>query len=684
MPSAPQLVPLVELQIGGVWTDVTSYTDCRQSPISATRGRQDEQAALSPSKANLRFNNADGRFSPRNPNGPWYGSFGRNTPCRISLPTYGYRFHGEISEWPTTWDHSGRIAWTPVVASGITRRLSQGAPPLSGPLELWVDAQGASNVVGYWPMTDPVGSSSMASALSGGSAMVLEGTPRPRRAPTSDSAARGAIPVLNNGSFRAVPPGGTYSAFLLSVPAAGDTNDTTLYRVLTTGTVDRWEIRYFTAGTLQLRGFNGGVSVVTSAAIGALNGVPAFVRMHWYQSGGNVVWWLVLYNYATGAELATTSGSFAGTAGVANQVQFNSDRAAANIAVGQLVLMTTDQYPAIGAAYRGYAGETAGRRIERLCAAQSVPLVTVGNLDATELMGPQTAIPLLDLLAECEAADLGYLYEPREAFGLAYRTRESLYSQAAQASIPYTSLRSLEPVEDDQKTRNDVTVSRVRGSSARAVLSTGPLSVLSPPNGVGRYQDSVSLNLYADTQLETQAQWRLALGTIDEPRYPVIGADITAYAGALKLAASGIDVGDLLTVTSTPKWMPPGGADVLALGYTEVLGPHSWQVSWNCAPGTLYDNAFTLDDTARGRLDATTAVTTEALDTTETGIDYSTETLSGAVADVPYNIVIGGEEMTVTAATASLLTVTRSVNGVVKSHLTGQQIRLATPAYLAL
>jgi hypothetical protein len=58
--------------------------------------------------------------------------------------------------------------------------------------------------------------------------------------------------------------------------------------------------------------------------------------------------------------------------------------------------------------------------------------------------------------------------------------------------------------------------------------------------------------------------------------------------------------------------------------------------------------------------------------------------MSGAVADVPYNIVIGGEEMTVTAATASLLTVVRSVNGVVKSHLTGQQIRLATPAYLAL
>lgn len=684
MPTAPQLVPLVELQIGGVWTDVTSYTDCSQVPISITRGRQDEQSALSPSKATLRLNNVSGRFSPRNPTGPYYGQFGRNTPCRISLPTYGYRFHGEISEWPTTWDYSERAAWSTVVASGITRRLSQGAPPLAGSLERWVDAQGGAAVAGYWPMTDPAGSSVLASALAGGSAMVPEGASLPRLAANSDFAASGAIPVLNNGSFRAVPNGGTYSAFLLSVPTAGDTNDTTLYRVLTTGTVDRWELRYFTAGTLQVRGFTGGASVVTSAAIGALNGVPAFVRFHWYQNGGNVDWFLVLYSYATGALLTTVAGSIVGTAGVATQVQFNSDRAAANIAVGQLVIMSTDLYPAIGPAFRGYAGETAGRRIERLCTENSVPLATVGNLDATELMGPQTAIPLLELLAECEAADMGYLYEPRATFGLAYRTRESLYNQAVQAAIPYTQLRDLQPVEDDQRTRNDVTVTRERGSSARAVLAAGALSVQSPPNGVGRYQDSVTVNLYADTQLPYQADWRLALGTIDEPRYPVIGADITSYAGALKLATSGLDVGNLLSITGTPKWVPPGGIAVLALGYTETLGPHRWELAFNCAPAVLFDDVFTLDDTTRGRLDATTAVTNEALDTTETGVDYTGEVLSGAVGDVPYGVVIGGEEMTVSAATAALLTVTRSVNGVVKSHLTGQQIRLASPAYLAL
>lgn len=678
---------IVEISVAGVWTNVSTYVASVRDSVRITRGRQDEQSGLEASKATFSLNNRDGRFSPRNPNGAYYGSIGRNTPVRISLPTYGYRFYGEISEWPSVWDESGQDAWTKVEASGITRRLSQGAPPLAGALERWVDAAGGANIVAYWPMTDPAGSTTLASGLASGSAMVQEGTSLPRLAANNDFAASGAIPVLNNGSFRATPNGGTYSAFLLSVPAAGDTNDTTLYRVLTGGTVDRWELRYFTAGTLQVRGFTGGASVVTSAAIGALNGVPAFVRFHWYQNGGNVDWFLVLYSYATGAQLATVSGSFAGTAGTATQVQFNSDRAAANIAVGQLVVMSTDQYPAIGAAYRGYAGETAGRRIERLCAAEGIPLTTVGNLDATELMGPQRAVPLLDLLSECEAADMGYLYEPRTALGLAYRTRESLYNQAAAATIAYTSLDGLQPVEDDQRTRNDITVTREGGSSARAVLSTGPLSVLAPPNGVGRYQDAVTLNVYADSQLQNIADWLLALGTLDEPRYPVLSVDILEFTAVPKAAAAAVDVGSMLAVTGTPKWVPPGGISALVLGYAETITPTTWLLDFNCIPGSLFDDIFTLDSASTGRLDMTTMVTNEVLDATETGVDYTGEafiTTATHPTEFPVNIVIGGEEMTVTSATAATMTVVRSANGVVKSHAAGVPIRLATPAVLAL
>ena len=45
---------------------------------------------------------------------------------------------GEVSSWPSTWDLSGSDVWVPVTASGILRRLGQGASPLQSPYVRWV------------------------------------------------------------------------------------------------------------------------------------------------------------------------------------------------------------------------------------------------------------------------------------------------------------------------------------------------------------------------------------------------------------------------------------------------------------------------------------------------------------------------------------------------------------------
>ena len=55
----------------------------------------------------------------------------------------------------------------------------------------------------------------------------------------------------------------------------------------------------------------------------------------------------------------------------------------------------------------------------------------------------------------------GLLYEPRNQFGLAYRTRKSMQNQAAALNASYTAAQlspPLVPGYDDQLTRNDVTV----------------------------------------------------------------------------------------------------------------------------------------------------------------------------------------------------------------------------------
>lgn len=679
------LSPTVEINLDGVWTDITSYVRVADG-VTISRGQRDEQQTFEASLASFTLNNADGRFSPRNPTGPYYGVIGRNTPVRIKVGSDN-RFYGEISAWPTTWDESGAVAWTRVQGAGIVRRLVQGIPPLQGPIVRYIQGSATADPIAYWPMTDPAGSASLGSGISGGTAMTLEGTSLPQPGGYSEFPTTDPIVVLNNGATRGQI--GTYSgtsfwcAFLLGVPVA-DTNDATLFRILANGTAYRWEIRYFTAssGNLVVRCFDDtGASLLTSGSFyTGLDGDNVVVEFEAVQDGSDVDWYLTVTNFETGTA-SFGGGTIAGrTVGTANQVQFNADRACATTAVGQLVMYSTDP-GSLYEEYSGFTGETAGARIQRICGEEGITFSSAGTLADTEAMGPQEAGTFLEVLQTCSAADLGYLYEPRSALGIEYRTRESLYDQAATCTVAYADLFGIDPVEDDQAVRNDVTVTRSGGSSARYEQTTGPLSTQSPPDGVGRYREEVPpLNVETDARLEHLAAWRVAVGTVDEPRYPSLTLDINQLSGATKTAAISLGVGDRLRVTGMPIWVPPNTIDVHVVGYTETIRPHEWIVQYVCVPASPYLEAFVLNDSTNGRLDSSTTTLNEALDTTETGVDYTGGTwitTASHPSEFPFDIEIGGEIMTVTSATGTTFTVTRSVNGVVKSHSIGAAITLA-------
>src|SRR5690606_9613923 len=124
----------------------------------------------------------------------------------------------------------------------------------------------------------------------------------------------------------------------------------------------------------------------------------------------------------------------------------------------------------------GYRGERAGRRIQRLCAEEDIPFYAVGDLDDTPFMGPQPITEFLDALRDAENVDIGFLYEPRDQLGLSYRTRASLQNTVPELTLTFGAegeiIQPLEPVDDDQQTTNDVTVSRPGGSFAREVQTT--------------------------------------------------------------------------------------------------------------------------------------------------------------------------------------------------------------------
>lgn len=79
----------VELAVSNVWTNITQYV--YKESVKISRGSADEATRTAPSSARFLLNNRDGRFSPRNPNSPYYGGFNRNSDLLISVsdgPSY--------------------------------------------------------------------------------------------------------------------------------------------------------------------------------------------------------------------------------------------------------------------------------------------------------------------------------------------------------------------------------------------------------------------------------------------------------------------------------------------------------------------------------------------------------------------------------------------------------------------
>jgi hypothetical protein len=524
----------------------------------------------------------------------------------------------------------------------------------------------------------------------------------PNFAANDDFKCSSPLPTMSQVEWTAHVPAytgtGSIQVFLLmKVPAAGTTNGEGLFHVVTTGTSRRWSVIYGTGGTLELKAFSDdGTQLMASGAVAfAVDGKLLRVDLELVQNGADVDYDLAILQ--VGAEVGlVASGTLAGrTASRATDVVINpgadlDDVVIGHISVHDSIRSLFDLWPELDA----HAGEKAGARIERLCDEEGVTFRGLGDLETAVAMGPQSPGKLLDLLRDCATADGGILFEPRDLLGLAYRSRYDLGAQAARLELDYEgdhlgseSNPGIEPVDDDEHLRNDVTAQRPDGGFRRAVLETGALSVLDPPNGVGRYDESLTVNVESDAMLSDQAGWLLHQGTVDEARYPSILLELARPAfvasSTLARAVEDLDVGDRLTIDNPPAWLPPELIDLIAEGFTEVLAGFTHTITVNCSPGTPWTRVLRWDDDeAFYTSDGTT--TTEALDTTETGVDVSTP--AGPVwthADGNYDVMIGGERMTVTGVTgagaAQTLTVTRSVNGVVKTHLTGAEVELFRP-----
>lgn len=593
---------------------------------------------------------------------------------------------GNVPEWPVRWpDKSGADSVTPIAAAGVLRQIQQGQGTLKSPLRGQLG--NLPYATGYLPLEDQSGSTYAGSGLPGGRpGKVIDGTA------AGDDTLPGSEPCLVlttaiNSRVYLFTTGATTNGFavmcLFKCPTAVP-SDRVLLDIRTSGTITRWQV-YLDGSTYGFRGYDESGSIVaTNNALysGVLPTNWTAVQLKVEVSGGTVtatlIWRSVGANFSVGV-----SDSYSGTApsvvSVAAQALVDG-MAVAHLWAGDDALDLTDG--TFAAVSNGYTGETAGARLTRLSGETGVPIqVLTGD---TEPMGAQKAGKFLDLFRECEAADLGVLYE--RGNGLTYRPRTRRYTPPVAMALDW-SLGHLdeppEPQDDDQRLRTYITANRTDGSYAVAY----------DPDAIITYEDSVTLNIESDDRLEDFAAWLLHLGTADELRWPRIRINLVAHPELIPswLACT---IGSRITIANPPSQIAGEVIDLIIEGYSQSINVDEWTVEMACSPARPWIVGEYDSPTSKWGLRSTVtaaeygpSVTTLTVTTTEDEPLSTTSTYGIMIAGELITVPIGGAGArtgSVGAWSTVITGVTRAVNGVSKTLPAGSPVEIYNTGRWAL
>lgn len=720
---------LVEIYLGPAqgWTKVPVRYE---SGISISRGRPSEGQNADTQTATLTLDNRTGNFSPRNPNGAYFGYIGRNTQLRIWKGSQ-LRFWGEVSEWPQRWDPTGTDIYVPITASGVLRRLGKSSEVAtkSAMYRYHTATRGVLNTNGtrvfpiaYWPMEDVSGSTYCASALSGGVNMSKQGSPNF----ASYTGFQGSDALPNLGTtvrFNATVSNASTTGVVIDFLFNGNlTNETgvscPVELVFSGGTARSIQMNVNVGGTdaffpylvddvatpsvnAQLScAYAPGFATVPTAYQFVITQVGTKIHMDAYGRKATDTTWTNLN--------VTSSGTWPvdNTLGRLSQIKFNSEVSSSDMltgyALGHVAVYNDVVSHEISTAPIAYLGEAAGTRFARIASEEGYDARIVGEATGSVPMGYQTHDTLISLLRSCENSDSGILYEPRDSLSLAYRTTGGLSNQTAILAMNYANMEvggDLVPVDDDTNSVNDVIVTREGGNDGRYTDSTSLMGTQAPPLGIGLYQNSTTLILNTDDQCVNLASWLVHLGTVNEARYSQVTVNLNngrfVANPDLQSRALVADVGDRLTIGNPPTWLPPEAISQVIQGYTETFDQFEHVIIFNCAPESPYRTAVAstavTTDGSGYKVDGGNSTVNTALDSTS--VTLSVATTSGSAlwttsSGLPFDVMVGGERMTVTAISGASspqsFTVTRSVNGIVKTHTFGEKVSLFQPSWAAL
>jgi hypothetical protein len=684
----------LELFLSGAYTAVPLYS---AAGVTITRGHEPDGSWPRPSRIEVELNNDSLAYDPARPESALYGVAGRNTKGRV-IVNGTTRLYGEASAWRAerTPEHSPGVrgrSWTSLTAEGVLRRLGQWTDPLRSPMYRTIS--GRSTSIGHWPLEEDSGALALANSVAGGAAGTFKGgvTLAETDAPlgAEQTIAVGANTQLagrfSNAStsagwqvgfsfhLAALPPSATYGELLRWTVSNGNTwivevnNTTYQFRVVDADGVAVWSSGAITFGT------------------GAEPSNWVTMRIKAFQSGGNIqvepAWYVQGQTSAWGI-----TATFAGTIAGLRQWWQNGNSVVSGghfSHVYAVTGVTDDLVSGVSAAvFNGYSGEAALTRFSRLCTELGIVKYAIGTAAESTLMGPQRADTFLNLLKEIRDTEGGRIDDERSDIALTMRTRRNTFNLTAALTLVYPSQVALpfNRILDDANTHNRVTVKNESGGEVTSSLLTGSMSVLAPPNGVGEYKQTIDVNVSNPaTQLPDIADWWRARGTIERPRYDEVTVDLLANP-SLAATAVAVREGDRIDITGAE----PGTVSLYVTGMVEKIGAATWTLTYLT---DLYDVwIIGVYDDGTWRWDTQTTTLAAGATSTATSLSLTTtdlnDVLTTAAGSLPYDLIIGGEQVRVTAMTAAAgtgpytqtATVTRSINSVVKAQTSATSVNV--------
>ncbi|MCI3271029.1 hypothetical protein [Streptomyces cylindrosporus] len=573
------------------------------------------------------------------------------------------RFVGEVASWPLRWSTDDADRYTSITANGILRRLGQGAKALDSTLRRRIPS---GNPVAYWAMEEQQDAVQAYSPIPGvlpASVSSVEwaswdtlpsSAPLPKLTGTSSLSA--PVPTFTGGKWQV--------EFVYNADDIVPTSNAQLISFTSNGVIKRWivEVR---SGLATVSGFTSASATVATRVIYQGVTVGADIFHGWTRlrfsatddADGSGFTWSITWQDVGGDAGGLTRTYATGSCGSISLISADWPASTEGWGFGHLSVTRDVGSTLYNGSDNAYLGETAIQRMRRLATEERISFTRApGRLDAAQV-GYQRQDSLVNLFEAAADADGGILTEDMRRIGLHYRDRSSLYTQDPAITLSYTEPGlgpDIEPVDDDTDIVNDVTVTRDGGSSARAVLTEGALSVNPAPDGIGKYDAAHTVSLATDSQSEPVAYWRLHLGTWDGARYPSVTLMLhKPGAEWLIPLVQRLREGDKIRLTDLPEWVSHDDVDLLVMGWSEILDLYRWEITLNCIPAGPWNTGVT-DDATFSKAD--TDGTVLGLPMTQTATTAYVRVTDGphwttSPAFMPIPIRVAGETMNVTAAT---------------------------------